>query len=369
MSSEVNNNSSSLGSYLLFPTVTTAGSALSAVKTHRGVQNALKAQNHEAFKNISTTMKNNGADVFTRSSALATGYDSYKSVAKSKAKTAKKMAKLEKKGDLSLAKKFTNKIKDLFNKETTDFNTLKTQTGERLATDTQKLNKMNSALNKASSNFDAKALDEALDVCEKEVVKQGEKTVTKNVVGKGAFQNAQEITKNLAQEGSSTFLKATAKNTKGLMVSAGNNFKKELSFKTGKFNYIMTAVSFVPNIINKVIPEFKNNGFKAGVSALGKTFVQAGTDLVSYAAGGAVGRALGTAIGTIICPGAGSAIGGQVGDMIGSMVVGSKATEVVSNTLKMNEDSQSSTKAQTNTTTVAKNSNPSQNSKLESYYA
>ena len=154
------------------------------------------------------------------------------------------------------------------------------------------------------------------------------------------------------------------------MVSAGNNFKKELSFKTGKFNYIMTAVSFIPNIINKVIPEFKNNGFKAGVSALGKTFVQAGTDLVSYAAGGAIGRALGTAIGTIICPGAGSAIGGQVGDMIGSMVVGSKATEVVSSALKMNEDSQSSaTKAQTNTTTVAKNSNPSQNSKLESYYA
>ena len=88
----------------------------------------------------------------------------------------------------------------------------------------------------------------------------------------------------------------------------------------------MTALQFVPNVINDVIPTFKEKGFKEGMKSVGKTLVKAGTDLVSYAAGGALGRAIGAAIGTVICPGAGSAVGATVGDMIGSMIVGGTAT-------------------------------------------
>ena len=112
-----------------------------------------------------------------------------------------------------------------------------------------------------------------------------------------------------------------------------DNFKKEFSFAKGNrfnagFNVAMTALQFIPNIFNKVVPAFKNNGFKAGMTELGQTFIQAGADLVAYAAGGAVGRTIGAAIGTIAGP-IGTFVGGLVGDMLGSMFVGNKVCTAV----------------------------------------
>ena len=95
----------------------------------------------------------------------------------------------------------------------------------------------------------------------------------------------------------------------------------------------MTALQFIPNVIQKVTPAFKNNGFKAGMTELGQTILQAGADLFGYAAGGAVGRTIGSAIGSFVGP-MGTFIGGLVGDMVGSMFVGSKvcgAVEKVTN--------------------------------------
>ena len=91
----------------------------------------------------------------------------------------------------------------------------------------------------------------------------------------------------------------------------------------------MTAAQFLPNISKDIIPAFKEKGFAAGMKEIGKTGIQAVTDLVGYAAGGAVGRAIGSAIGTIIRPGAGSKIGGAIGDCIGSLFVGGNLTSFV----------------------------------------
>jgi len=159
---------------------------------------------------------------------------------------------------------------------------------------------------------------------------------------KGITSLGKEVLEETAKKGAKSTIK-------GFTTSVKNNFKKELGFKYGKLNYIMTALQFIPNIINNVIPAFKEEGIIAGLKETGKTLIQAGADLVSYAAGGAIGRAIGSAIGTIICPGAGTAIGATIGDMAGSVLVGSKVTSAVNDVLDGDENEQDAQIAQLNT--------------------
>lgn len=173
------------------------------------------------------------------------------------------------------------------------------------------------------------------------IEKKGLKDAGKNLETIKEATNADKLRDALKgiDEGFDNSLKFidTAKTGQSAIKSFGNqtlnNFKKEFSFAKGNrfnagFNVAMTALQFIPNIAKKVVPAFKNNGFKAGMTELGQTLVQAGADLVSYAAGGAVGRTIGAAVGTVFGP-AGTFIGGLVGDMVGSMFVGSKVCGVV----------------------------------------
>ncbi len=300
MSQEIQPQKSSFGStvagYAAFPAFSTACIATSALKNGKGIKGAVKNMNIDGYKAINNSLKNSGVDVFTRSEAMALGHETYKGFVKGDAKLTKKLAKLDKRG-LPLKEKFFN----LFRKNKKTVTDLETKYLNAYKNAPENLANAKKAIKEAGENFSektAKNLDEVL-----------------KVDGKKFGKIAQE-----AAEG------ATKTSIKGFGKYVKNNFKRELSWKHGKFNIVMTALQFIPNVINDVIPTFKEKGFKEGMKSVGKTLVKAGTDLVSYAAGGALGRAIGAAIGTMICPGAGSAVGATVGDMIGSMIVGGTAT-------------------------------------------
>ena len=300
MSQEVQPQKSSFGStvagYAAFPAFSTACIATSALKHGKSIKGAVKNMNIDGYKAINESLKNSGVDVFTRSEALALGHETYKGFVKNDAKLAKKLAKLDKRG-LPLKEKFFN----LFRKNKKTVADLETKYLNAYKDAPENLANAKKAIKEAGENFSektAKNLDDVLKV-------DGKK------FGKIAQETAESATKT---------------GVKGFGKYVKNNFKRELSWKHGKFNIIMTALQFIPNVINDVIPTFKEKGFKEGMKSVGKTLVKAGTDLVSYAAGGALGRAIGAAIGTVICPGAGSAVGATVGDMIGSMIVGGTAT-------------------------------------------
>ena len=347
MSSEAVQQKTSFGAnvatYGAMPIAQAVGGSAIALKIHG--KNVFKAQNATGFDALNTAMKNNGVDVFTRSQAIGRAYESYKDIAKADAKAQKKLAKLNKKQDISLWEKFKN----LFKKEKNQI-----KFDDKLASAKANAKKTSENLKKANSaldgTFDAKNIDEALDLCEKTRVKQGKETIEQIVEGKGVMQNADTFAKKTAQEiaqaGVKTGAKATAKATvKGFGNAVKGNFIKELGWKNGKFNYFMTALQFFPNVINEVIPTFKNEGFSAGLKATGKTIIRMGADLVGYAAGGAVGRAIGSAIGLgvsclipIIPKGTAMRWGGNIGDMVSSMIVGGTVTKSVDKVLGIKEE-------------------------------
>lgn len=351
MSSEAVQQKTSFGAnvatYGAMPIAQAVGGSAIALKTHG--KNVFKAQNATGFDALNTAMKNNGVDVFTRSQAIGRAYESYKDIAKADAKAQKKLAKLNKKGDISLWDKFTN----LFRKKDNRIKLIDVEA--RASMNAVKaeieLERANQAL---ASDFDAKKLDEALNLCEKTKVKvateEGEKLVEQIVEGKGVMQNAdtfaKKTAKEIAESGLEVGAKATAKATaKGFGNAVKGNFIKELGWKNGKFNYFMTALQFFPNVINEVIPTFKNEGFSAGLKATGKTIIRMGADLVGYAAGGAVGRAIGSAIGLgvsclipIIPKGTAMKWGGNIGDMVSSMIVGGTVKKSVDKVLGIKEE-------------------------------
>ena len=185
-------------------------------------------------------------------------------------------------------------------------------------------------LNEAGENFNpktAKALEESLNLSK---------------IDTGLISNA---AKKAVAEGA----EATAKSgLKGFKNYVGKNFRNELGFKNGKFNYFMTAIQFVPKIFQEVIPTFKEKGVGEGFKELGKTLAQAGADLVGYATGGALGRAIGAAIGVIVCPakGVGAKVGAVVGDMIGSMIVGTVTCKTVDKMIGKDENTNNLTSTQ-----------------------
>ena len=309
----------------IMPAISVGGGAAIAVKAHGGIKNAIKAQNHEAFKNLNKTLKNQGVDMFTRSQAIARGYDEYKNLAKASAKANKKLAKFEKKGDLS----FWTKIKNFFSKNKVDEETIRKTAQQNSQTLQKADNAIKGVVTEGLTKETAETFDSAVkNIDVSEISKKGG-------ILTDAFEFSSKNAAKAAQEATEQGFKTAAK---GFGNCVKQNFKNELGWKNGKFNYFMTLLQFIPNIKNDVIPAFKEEGFLSGMKALGVTTLRAAADLVGYSSGGAIGRVLGAAIGNIIMPGVGSKVGAAVGDMLASVVVGSTVTKSVDKILGVKEE-------------------------------
>ena len=335
MSNEVqqkNSFGSTVAGYAAFPAIMTGGSALMAVKTHG--KDVIKAQNNKAFGKLNSAID---ADVFTRSEILAKSYDSYKDIAKASAKARKKYLKLSKRKHIPLFESFKNLFRDEANKVTLE--KMQKAAFEASKKNDATLSNVKKLLNEAGENFNpktAQALEESLNLSK---------------IDSGLISN---VAKKAVAEGA----EATAKSgLKGFKNYVGKNFRNELGFKNGKFNYFMTAIQFVPKIFQEVIPTFKEKGIGEGFKELGKTLAQAGADLVGYATGGALGRAIGAAIGVIVCPakGVGAKVGAVVGDMIGSMIVGTVTCKTVDKMIGKDESTNDLTSTQATEQKQAKN--------------
>ncbi len=110
---------------------------------------------------------------------------------------------------------------------------------------------------------------------------------------------------------------------------------------TSKFNLVITAMTFIPNVIERVIPAFKEEGFGAGIKETGKVLIQAATDFVSCGLGGAIGRVIGGVVG-LACPGLGVGVSvlSTIGDMAGSMLIGGKITKAVDKVIGADEETE-----------------------------
>ena len=352
----------------IMPAISVGGGAAIAVKAHGGIGKAIKAQNHEAFKNLNKTLTNQGVDMFTRSQAIARGYDEYKNLAKASAKANKKLAKFEKRYNEKLKDlPFVTKIKNAFVEKI--YNPLLEKTSgfwvkvankdnlsvEEYVAKHKKISTTKDTLLSAAEQQKEKAkeilkkADNAIkDVAEKGLTKETAETfdsAVKNIdvseiskkggILTDTFEFSSKNAAKAAQEATEQGFKTAAK---GFGNCVKQNFKNELGWKNGKFNYFMTLLQFIPNIKNDVIPAFKEEGFLSGMKALGVTTLRAAADLVGYSSGGAIGRVLGAAIGNIIMPGVGSKVGAAVGDMLASVVVGSTVTKSVDKILGVKEE-------------------------------
>ena len=315
------------------PAAMLAGSAGIAVKAHGGINQAIKAQNSEAFKNLNKTLKNQGVDVFTRSQTLARGYNQYKDVAKASARANKKLAKFEKKGKLSLWTRFKN----LFAKNKVSEETLRNAKQQN----SEILSKADNALGDVAeiglNKKTAETLDNALKNIDADALKKAEaaKAAEKGGVFADAFEFSSKNAAKVAQEATEQGFKTAAK---GFGNCFKQNLKEEFGWKNGKFNYFMSLLQFIPNIKNDVIPAFKEEGFLAGMKALGVTTLRAAADLVGYSSGSALGKIIGATIGNIILPGVGSKVGAVVGEMLTSVVVGSTVTKGVDKLIGVKEE-------------------------------
>ena len=311
MSNETSNTGATLTSYAIMPSIYVG---TNMVNNYKHFKNPIKpyvkgfkvgeATKDFDVKKFGDLTKKSGLDTFQRAQFTSESYEAVRSAGISYQKAAKKSAKLQAIQDGSKKISIKDKFFNLFRRKENKINdenlsSLLDKANEAKEAATKNLDKINNAKN-------ATQLRETL-----ETVDEGYKNSMRFING--------------------------AKTGQGLLKSFGtqawDNFKKEFSFKKGNrmnagFNVAMTAIQFVPNITNKVIPAFKNNGFKAGMTELGQTLVQAGADLASYAAGGALGRTIGAGIGSIVGP-MGTFVGGLVGDMVGSMFVGSKVCGAV----------------------------------------
>jgi len=316
MSNVESQQNTSIGSYALMPSIYVGTNMVNNARHFKNlikpyakgfeVDKVAKDFNAKKFGEL-TIVKNAQMDTFQRAQFASESYEAVRSVGISYQKAAKKSAKLQAIQDglkkISIKDKFFN----LFRRKENKIN------DENLGS---LLKKANEAKDTAAKNLD--------EINNAKNVTQLRETLER--VDEG-FKNQMQFVESLKIDQGA--LKSFGTQTWG-------NFKKEFSFKKGNrmnagFNVAMTALQFIPNIFQKVVPAFKNNGFKAGMTELGQTVVQAGADLVSYAAGGAVGRTIGSAIGALITPlnPIGAWVGGLVGDMVCSMFVGNKVCGVV----------------------------------------
>ncbi|MBQ7286419.1 MAG: hypothetical protein IJW73_01505 [Candidatus Gastranaerophilales bacterium] len=310
MSNEVSNantSKASMGSYALMPSIYVGVNMINNTRHFKNPFNPLKGVDVSKFKEV---VKGADFDTFQKAQFSSESFEAIRSANISAQKATKKLSKLQAK-QAKIAQSGKIGIKD------TIFNIFRKQENKITKANIDTLvNNAKTASDTASGNI----------------------TKINDALKTGNAKQLQSTLEGLNEgyANSMNFIKGI-KSGQGAVKSFGSqvfsNFKKEFSFKKGNrfnagFNIAMTALQFIPNLFQKVAPAFKNNGFKAGMTELGQTIVQAGADLVGYAAGGAVGRTLGSAVGTIFGP-MGTFIGGLVGDMVGSMFVGSKVCGVV----------------------------------------
>ena len=229
-----------------FPVGMAAFGGVKSVIRNGGVKAALDSRYVEGFKAL---RKGLDKDCFSRGLVLANNYDQYSNLAK----TATKLSKTVKKGDIGIK----DKIFNIFRKEKVTIDTIKDRSAEA-----------NQALETAKTSL-----------------KNGEQIVS---------QTGEAIKSGFGQ-------------------NVGSLIKK--GFKD-PFVWAFTALETVPEIFKTVIPTFKEKGFAAGMKEAGKTALKAVGNVGTYVASSAVGRVVGSAIGTLFCPGAGSAVGGNIGSMI-----------------------------------------------------
>ncbi|MBR3605674.1 MAG: hypothetical protein IKL52_06565 [Candidatus Gastranaerophilales bacterium] len=307
MSNEASNTTnSSMGSYLLMPSVYVGTNVVNNVRRFKRINPLEK----DIAKKFGELTKNSGFDTFQRAQFSAESFDAVRNLNITALKAQKKLSKLETMQKNGIP--FLEHVRNIFRRKENRINSSNLTTlleNAKKANNTAQGNL--AAINGAINAKDAKKLQETL-----EGVHEG-------------YKNSMNFIRNI---------KSGQGSLKSFGSQVASNFKKEFSFKKGNgfnagFNIAMTALQFIPNVIQKVTPAFKNNGFKAGMTELGQTILQAGADLFGYAAGGAVGRTIGSAIGSFVGP-MGAFLGGLVGDMVGSMFVGSKvcgAVEKVTN--------------------------------------
>ena len=297
MSSETTNTNSSIGSYALMPSIYVG---VHTLNNYRYFKNPIKpyAKGIDA-KKFGQLTQGTKMDVFQRAQFSSETYEAVRSAGINAKKAAKKAKKLENAKKLPLMEQ----IKNIFRKS---------ENKVKLA---DLKNNATAAASTAQKNLE--------DV--------------KTAIKSNDVENLKNTLKGFDEGYANSLNFITAKSGQGAVKSFGiqafDNFKKEFSFKKGNrlnagFNIAMTALQFIPNVFEKVVPAFKNNGFKAGMTELGQTIVQAGADLVAYATGGAIGRTIGHAVGTFFGP-VGTWVGGLVGDMVGSMFVGGKVCGAV----------------------------------------
>ena len=254
---------STVASYGIMPGVYGTCMGVSALRNGKGIKGAIENMNIDGYKALNNSMRDAGVDVFTRSSVISRGHDGFKSAVKNKAKSERKRAQLNNATSLPLKEKFLN----LFRKESdkVTLEGLREAAENNLATASETLQGTKNAIANGGKSFDpssAKGLDEALET--------GEQFV--------------DIANTVGRTG-----KGFGQTVRGFGKTVKSNFIKEIGFKKGcggKFNALMTAIQFVPNVINEVIPAFKNEGFAAGMKATGKTIARGFADFFGYAAGG-----------------------------------------------------------------------------------
>lgn len=154
--------------------------------------------------------------------------------------------------------------------------------------------------------------------------KEGSK-VTADMVEANAAKAAEKLDNAKKALASGKQITETAVKS-GLKSNVKNLFVKEA---TSKVTWLFTAIEAIPEIKDKIIPAFKDEGFGAGMKQVGKSALKLGSSFLSFTLGGSLGRVIGGAIGSLICPGAGSAIGAAIGSMLGMGVTGKVADKAV----------------------------------------
>ena len=112
-----------------------------------------------------------------------------------------------------------------------------------------------------------------------------------------------------------------------------NNFKT--LFKNGmkdKLGIAITAALAVPELIQNVVPKFKEEGFVSGMKALGKFAIKTTADFFSFVSGSALGTVIGSVL--IPIPGIGAAIGKTFFGILGSSIMNGVSTKVLNKVLK-----------------------------------
>ena len=151
-----------------------------------------------------------------------------------------------------------------------------------------------------------------------------EKLTTQNIAQKTTEAQTAFKEAKTAIESGKAVAEATAET--GLKDTVKSLFKKEA---LNPLSILFIAFDAIPEIKNKIVPAFENDGFTGGMKQVGKSLLKIGSSFLAFNLGSSIGRVIGTVLGSVV-PGIGNWFGGFVGSMIGSIFVNSKVDKVVS---------------------------------------